>query len=446
MYRPLEGVKVVDLTLAGSGPSCTKLLCECGAEVIWVESLKGTSTRSVHKFDFYCTGKKAVSINLKTPEGRRMIEALLRDANVFVSNYRPKGLRNLGLTYEDVKKINPGIVYATLTGFGEEGEQADDAGYDPVAFWAKGGMLQDIAEKGSLCVPPVAMGDITTGVSLFGGICAALYRQQATGEGTHVFNSLLGQAMYMNHDAVIETQYGEPYPKTRLEPRRAMLNTYRCSDGKWITITITDQFDKYFNPLLRVLGREDLIGDPRWQCLEDTMYEHAPELVRIFDEGFAKMTQAEAVEALRAIDMPVSVVQGTADALHDPQVHANKYVYKLKATVPPGQESASFGSQPQASAGGKADGAAPASSSEYAAADRSEADAGSAANSAYGAAEEEIYVPSAPFKYDTVDWNSLPGRPKGPRIGENTVEILQRCGFTEEEIAEMLEKGIARQA
>lgn len=147
MYRPLEGVKVVDLTLAGSGPSCTKLLCECGAEVIWVESLKGTSTRSVHKFDFYCTGKKAVSINLKTPEGRRMIEALLRDANVFVSNYRPKGLRNLGLTYEDVKKINPGIVYATLTGFGEEGEQADDAGYDPVAFWAKGGMLQDIAEK-----------------------------------------------------------------------------------------------------------------------------------------------------------------------------------------------------------------------------------------------------------------------------------------------------------
>ena len=416
MYKPLEGIKVVDLTLAGSGPSCTKLLCECGADVIWVESLKGTSTRSVHKYDFYCTGKRDISINLKTTQGRELMTRLLKTANVFVSNYRPKGLRNLHLTYEEVKAVNPSIIYATLTGFGEEGEQADEAGYDGVAFWAKGGILQDIAEKGSLVVPPVAMGDITTGVSLFGGICAALYRQKSTGEGCHVFNSLLGQAMYMNHDAVIETQYGEPYPKTRLEPRRAMLNTYKCSDGRWITITITDQFDKYFNPLLRVLGREDLIGDSRWQCLEDTMYEHAPELVRIFDEGFAKMTHEEAVEALRKIDMPVAAVQSTADTLHDPQVLANRYIYKLPATVPPG----------------KAKG------------DEKPLDENTPVNES--PAEDEIYVPAAPFKYGDVTWNSMEGRPKGPRLGENTSEILRECGFSEEEINEMLEKGIARDA
>lgn len=404
MFRPLEGVKVIDLTLAGSGPSCTKILSECGADVIWVEGLKGTSTRTVHKFDFYCSGKREISVNLKTPEGKRLIRRMIETANVFVSNYRPKGLRSLGLSYEEVRQMNPSIIYATLTGFGEEGEQANDAGYDPVAFWAKGGMLQDIAEKGSLVVPPIAMGDISTGMTLFGGISAALYRQKTTGEGCHVFTSLLAQAMYLNHDALIETQYGEPYPKTRLEPRRAMLNTYRCSDGKWITITVTDQFEKYFFPLLAAVGREDLVGDPRWQKIEDTMYDGAPEVVRILDEAFAKMTQEEAVAALHAIDMPVAPVQGTADALTDPQVLANKYVYKMPATVPP------------------------------------------AGREKCGGETDEIFVPASPIKYNGIDWNSTEGRPKGPRIGENTVEILREYGFTEEEIARMLSEGIARQA
>ena len=442
MFRPLEGVKVVDLTLAGSGPSCTKLLCECGAEVIWVESLKGTSTRSVHKFDFYCTGKREISINLKTPEGKKLITRLLETANVFVSNYRPKGLKNLGLTYEDVKAINPSIIYATLTGFGEAGTQANDAGYDPVAFWAKGGMLQDVAERGSLCVPPVAMGDITTGVSLFGGICAALYKQKATGEGCHVFNSLLGQAMYMNHDALIETQYGEPYPKTRLEPRRALLNTYRCNDGKWITITITDQFEKYFNPLMQVIDREDLIGDPRWQCLEDTMYEHAPELVQILDEGFSRLTQMQAIEALRAIDMPVAPVQGTADALHDPQVRANRYIYRLRATVPPTKQERenSYRLYPVIEA---------MAHKHMQRLEREQQASGQKEPTGETIEERtarEILVPCAPFKFNEVGSGVEPDRPMGPRIGENTCEILREYGFSEEEISDILERGIARDA
>lgn len=230
MYQPLKGITVIDLTLAGSGPSCTKLLSEFGANVIWVEAPSGTSTRAVHKFDFYTTGKRAVALNLKTPEGKEVLTRMLKTADVFVSNYRPKGLAHLGLSYEDVKAVKPDIIYATLTGFGEEGPEANNAGYDPVAFWAKGGMLRDIAEKGSLVVPPIAVGDITAGMGLFGGICAALYGRQQTGEGCHVFTSLLAQAVYLDHDALIETQYGEEYPKTRLQPRRAMLNTYRCSD------------------------------------------------------------------------------------------------------------------------------------------------------------------------------------------------------------------------
>lgn len=394
MYQPLKGITVIDLTLAGSGPSCTKLLSEFGANVIWVEAPSGTSTRAVHKFDFYTTGKRAVALNLKTPEGKEVLTHMLRTADVFVSNYRPKGLAHLGLSYEDVKAVKPDIIYATLTGFGEEGPEANNAGYDPVAFWAKGGMLRDIAEKGSLVVPPIAVGDITAGMGLFGGICAALYGRQQTGEGCHVFTSLLAQAVYLNHDALIETQYGEEYPKTRLQPRRAMLNTYRCSDDKWITLTITDKFDKYFANLLKAVGREDLVGDPRWTCIEDTMYEGAPELVAILDEAFGKMTQDEAVAAMNAIDAPVARVQSTEEMMRDEQVLANKYVYRLEATVPP------------------------------------------------ASGQKEILVPASPIKFNTVD-SGVVGNTCGPRIGEHSAEVLKEYGYTEEEVQDLLDRGIA---
>lgn len=394
MYQPLKGINVLDLTLAGSGPSCTKLLAEFGANVIWVEALSGTSTRAVHKYDFYCTGKRNLTLNLKTPEGKEALNRIMKTADVFVSNYRPKGLKNLGLTYEEVKAVKPDIIYATLTGFGEEGAEANNAGYDPVAFWAKGGLLRDIAEKGSLVVPPIAVGDITAGMGLFGGICAALYGRKMTGEGCHVFTSLLAQAVYLNHDAMIETQYGEEYPKSRLEPRRAMLNTYKCKDGKWITMTITDKFDKYFNPLLKVLGREDLIGNPKWQKIEDTMYDGAPELVKIFDEAFAKMTQEEALEALHSIDAPVDKVQSTEEMMRDPQVLANKYVYKLEASVPP-----------------------------------------------EGADDPEIWVPASPIKFNDVD-SGVIGNERGPKLGENSVEILKEYGFSDGEIQDMIDRKI----
>lgn len=392
-YQPLAGVKVVDMTLAGSGPSCTKLLREFGAEVIWVEAPDGASTRAVHKFDFYCTNKKAVSLNLKTPEGKEVLTRLLKDADVFVSNYRPKGLAHLGLSYEEVKAVKPDIIYATLTGFGEEGPESNNAGYDPVAFWAKGGLLRDIAEKGTLVVPPVAVGDITAGMGLFGGICAALYRRAQTGEGCHVFTSLLAQAVYLNHDALIETQYGEEYPKTRLAPRRAFLNTYRCSDDKWITLTVTDKFDKYFNSIMRAVGRSDLVGDSRWTCIEDTMYEKAPELVAILDEAFGKMTQDEAVAAMNACDAPVSRVQSTEDLLSDPQVLANKYIYSLEATAPPSPE------------------------------------------------KREIMVPASPIKFNTVDSGTV-GQHKGPRLGEHSVQVLKEYGYSDWEIQALLDKKV----
>lgn len=393
MYQPLQGVKVIDFTLAGSGPSCTKLLAEYGADVIWVEPLRGTSTRDVHKFDFYTTNKRNITLNLKTEKGKEAVYRMLKTADVFVSNYRPKAVKKLGLDYETISALNPQIIYATLTGFGEEGEEANNPGYDPVAFWAKGGLLRDIAERGSLVVPPIAVGDITAGMCLAGGITTALYGREKTGKGCKVSTSLLAQAAYLNHDALIETQYGEEYPKTRLEPRRSLLNTYQCSDGEWITMTVVRDFDKFWNPLLKVLGLEHLAGDSRWQKIEDTMYDGAAEVVRILDEAFSKMTQDEAIAALKSIDVPVDRVQSTRQFMEDPQVLANKMVYRLEATTPPEE------------------------------------------------ADSEILVPANPLKLGDVD-SGVIGNKRGPRLGEHSAILLKEYGFSEEEIERMIEEGV----
>ena len=390
MFKPLEKIKVVDICVAGAGPSCTKLLAEYGADVIWVEPLCGTSTRNVFKFDFYTTGKRSIAINLKSEEGQEFIRRVLSTADVFVSNYRPKALRHLGLEYEILHSLNPRLIYATLTGFGEEGPEADEPGYDPVAFWSKGGMLLDFAEKGSLLVPPYAVGDIITGQALAGGILAALLDREKTGTGERVFTSLMAEAAYANHDAIVETQFGEIYPKSRLAPRRALLNTYRCKDGKWITISIPNDFDRYFEPLMRVLELQGLIDNPRWATAEDTIGDNAPAFVKILDGAFAKLTQEEALRRLHAIDVPCAKVLGTAEFMHDEQALANNCFYEIPTL----------------------DG-------------------------------NTLTIPANPVKFGT----KHSGKPEkcGPHLGEHTKEILQEYGYQDTEIHTLLNNGLALQ-
>ncbi len=391
MYKPLEGIRVVDFSTAGAGPSCTKLLSEYGAEVILVEPLSGNSTRDVFKMDFYNTGKKSLPLNVKTPEGMEILLRLVERADVFVSNYRKKALDKLGLTYERLSGLNPRLIYGTITGFGEEGPDAGSPGYDPVAFWARSGMLQDIPERGQLIPTPVAVGDIATGQALAGGICAALYQREKTGRGDRVFISLLAEAVYLNHDAVVQVQYGDVYPQSRKSPRRSMMNTYRCADGKWIVIAEVN-FERSFWNLLRAVDREDLVGDPRWTCVEDTMYGGAPEIVEILDEAFGKMTQDEAVAAMKAIDLPAGRVQSTTDVFEDPQCLANNMILNITAS----------------------DG-------------------------------KRLTIPANPIKF--TDKNSgVTDFPIGPKLGADTEAILGELGYSPEQLRALISRGVTMTA
>lgn len=391
MLKMLEGIKVVDFTLAAAGPGCTKVLADYGAEDILIEPLEGTTSRTnaPHAFDFKCGGKKSVPVNLKTPEGKDFIYKLVEWADVFVSNYRAKALAKLGLSYEALREINPRLIYATITGYGNRGPKKDDPGFDTTCFWACGGIMADISQKDEAIInAPIAIGDVAAGQGLAVGVCAALYHREKTGKGCNLTTSLLGEALFLNFDAIIESQYGQEFPKSRKSPMRALLNTYQCGDGKWVTLNATHHWDVSWPTICKFIGREDLID--KYTCKEDTMYENAPEVVRILDEGFKQHTRDEVVSALTACGtIACEKVLNSIDLITYPQALENELL--VESDIARNEEG------------------------------------------------KPILIPTQPLRFGDEHPSAFS---RGPKLGENTVEIMKMLGYDDAYIADCIEKGI----
>lgn len=392
MYKTLEGVRVIDFGMAAAGPSSTKILSEFGAEVIVVEPLQGTTTRWMcNTYDFWSDGKKSIPVDAKSPEGHEIILKLVESADVFTSNFRHKALEKLGLTYEDLKKVNPGIIYGMTYGWGAKGPLKDDPAYDITAFWARGGYLRDMAERGSICIPPQGAADVSLGEMLAAGICAALYRKSKTGEGCEISTSLFAQACYLDNFQSANIQLGEDqFQKTRTAPREALVNTYQCSDSEWV-LMFDNQFDRHFWKILTALGREDLVGDPRWKNINDTKLDKAPELSRIMEEAFAKMTSDEAVAALSAIDVSIEKCAGYEAKCTDPQALENDYMF------------------PWTLSSGKYEG-------------------------------KTIMIPATPIAFNGE--NCASDYKRAPYLGEHTVEALKSVGYSDEQIQDLISRKI----
>ena len=199
MKKPLEGIKVLELSTFVAAPVCARLLGELGAQVIKVERPEGDQWRTTGVsflpsrfsdaenpvFDIYNSGKKHIALNLKAPEGMEAFHKLLSQSDVFITNTRPKALERLGLAYEQVKEKYPSLVYAMLIGYGEKGPEAEKPAFDTVAFWSKSGFLMDQSVKSEHSmpvVPPSSAGDTASGMFLMGEICAALLRRKSSSD------------------------------------------------------------------------------------------------------------------------------------------------------------------------------------------------------------------------------------------------------------------------
>ena len=333
--RLLDGIRVIDAANFIAGPVSTTIMADFGADVIKVEPPTGDVYRvrgagyppSPYNYPWIVDNrsKRSVAIDLRAPDGQALLHRLVRDVDVFVTNAPLDSRARLRVRYEDLAPLNARLVYASISAYGETGEEASKPGFDSIALWARTGLMDLV--RASPDVPPArslpGMGDHPTGTSLFAAIMAGLYHRERTGRGTMVATSLLANGLWMNAIPVQGILCGA---RTEVRPPReeaisALANLYRCRDGRWFMLTITGD-ERHWESFARGIGREDLVADPRFAATDDRR-TNARALTAILDAWFATKDWAAWSPILEKTGIAFGVVATLDDVPHDVQMRAS---------------------------------------------------------------------------------------------------------------------------
>jgi len=336
--KPLEGIRVIEMSTFIAVPACARFFAEFGADVIKIEAKNGDAVRfngvsegrlgdpyENTTFDLENAHKRSLVVNLKTPEGLKILFDLLEETDIFLTNWRPQALAKLGLNYEDLREKFPKLVYASFTGFGEEGPDINLPGYDFTAFWARGGLLGTLYQKESEPINLIpGIGDHISGMFLAAGIMTALYNAQKTGKGDKVTTNLLHCSVFVQAIAIQAAQYkelGQVYPISRKTAENPFNNTYKSKDGRFIQLSMPP-FDIFYPRFMPLIGREDLVGNERYKMDSITKNKLHGEFVQIISDAFEQKTAAEWSQILIEGDIPFSVCQVWDEVLNDKQAWA----------------------------------------------------------------------------------------------------------------------------
>ncbi len=396
MAGPLDGVRVLDLTTVVMGPYATQILADFGADVVKVEPPEGDVMRHAapmrspgmgHIFLNANRNKRAIVLDLKREQGRQACLALARRSDVFVYNIRPKAMARLGLGYEDVRAVNPKILYVGAFGYSQRGPYAAKAAYDDLIQGAAG--LPWLLKESGAETPryvPATMADRSVGLHVVNAVCAALYWREKSGRGQRIdvpmFECLL-QTVLGEHlgGYTFEPQLGEPgYGRLLASGRRP----YETKDGYVCVLVYNDKQWRAFFSLIR---RPELAADPRF-ATQEARSRHYDAVYGLVAGEMRKRTTAEWIEALEGADIPVQRMNSLADIMADPHLAAIGY---FKTVEHPSE--------------GRL---------------------------------KSMAVPS--------EWSeSDPGyRSHAPRLGEHTREVLREAGYAEAEIEALIALGAAR--
>lgn len=338
--KALQGLRVLDLSRVLAGPYCTMMLADLGAEVIKVERPgEGDDSRAFSPFigkesAYFMSlnrGKQSIALDFKQPKDLKIFWELVKQCDVIVENYRPGTMEKLGIGYEDIRKVNPKIIYAAISGFGHTGPYSQLPAYDMIVQ-ALGGIMSITGEPGR---PPTrvgtSVGDITA--ALFGaiGILTALNVRHVTGLGQKVDVSMLDCQVAILENAIARYQVmGEvPQPLGARHPSIAPFESFPTKD---YYVIIAAGNDSLWRKLCKALQLEQLAEDPRYLTNKDRV-QHVDELYKLISEITVTKTTEEWVELLKRFDIPVGSINTIDKVVTNPQVVARDMIVEIRHPV-----------------------------------------------------------------------------------------------------------------
>ena len=391
---PLSGIRILDVASFIAAPVAATVLGDYGADVIKVEPLgEGDPNRTIavvasgypkspvnYPWHLDSRGKRSLAIDLKHDQARAAFDRVIATADVLITNYPLASRRRLRLDYEAVARVNPRLIYASFTGYGETGPDADQVGFDTTAYFARSGIMDGARYDDA--VPGVTMpaqGDRAAAMALAAAIMIALWNREKTGKGTKVSSSLLANGIWANGNAVQAALVGAPLPKRPPpdRPRSALANVYRTKDGRWLQLTLVRE-DRDWPGVCRAVEREDLMKDPRFADIPKRRANGTP-LAAVLSDAFATRDFAEWRIRLKAQALPFAPISRAEDLVEDEQAAAAGIIVPTTHTEMP-------------------------------------------------------HTLAAPFSLSDVP---LPPAGPGPSLGAHSDEILREAGLTPEEIADM---------
>ena len=343
----MNGIRVVEVAAWTYVPIAGSVLAEWGADVLKIEhpevgdpqrglvnsGLVPTGPGGVnHMIELPNRGKRSVALNLKTEEGRDLLLQLAATADVFLTNFRPQARAKLRIDVEDIRAVNPDIIYVRGSALGQRGPEADRPGYDNSTFWGRGGGADIVTPPGEYpsSQPGPGFGDVLGGQIIAGGIAAALFHRERTGEAVIVDNSLLANGIWSIGATVLAADlfgFSRMPRGDRTKMPNPLVNNFKTKDDRFLSLIMLES-DRFWADLVTKMGHPELVDDPRYVD-SVARAENCQECCRTLDEIFASRTLEEWKPIMVTVAGASAPVQTADELLVDPQVEANGYLREV---------------------------------------------------------------------------------------------------------------------
>jgi len=335
-----SGLKVIDCATVIAAPAAAMMLADYGADVIKIEQpgegdmlrmLGDIPTTPYADSDWFWQldgrNKRGVALDLKQPAGMEILRKLVAGCDVFITNQPYSVRESLGITYEDLKPLNPGMIYASLTAYGEKGPERQRKGFDQLAYWARSGLMELMREPGTMPTQGLpGMGDHPTGVALYAGIVTALLNRERSGEGSMVETSLLANGLWSAAGIAqgVMADGDMPLYRSLNESPPAMMRPYETLDGRWLQFNMIRNEDLQ-SLLFVALGAPEILADPRFSS-QELMFENRELLGRELQKTIEQHVAKHWLKIFDSYELPVNLVALVEESKNDPQVLQNQMV------------------------------------------------------------------------------------------------------------------------